>query len=62
MTHGDLGPVCAVGGFLSDVFCLPPIALGSFFFFSLFFFSFFSMGAWLLPALPCEDEGLEEEL
>ena len=56
MKHGDLGPVCAVYGFLSDVFCLPPVALGS------FFYSFFSMGAWLLPALPFEDEGLEEEL
>ena len=60
MTHGDLGLVGAVCGFSLEGTRLPSFAFGSFFFFSLFFFSFFSLGGWLLPALPCEDEGSEE--
>ena len=59
MTHGDLGLASAVCGFLSDDTCLPPVAFGSF-----FFFSFFSLGTrfFILPVPSREEEGGEEEL
>ena len=62
MTHGDLGLVGAVCGFLLDDAWFPLFAFGSFFFFSFFFVSFFFSGTWFLalPASSSEEEGGEE--